>query len=499
MKKGRIITLSGMSGVGKSYLIKQLLSRTECFEKLKAVTTRQIRDGEINGVDKYFISMQDFVEKDNNGEMCVVNEVFGNMYGYYKKDIEKVYSGINLITELYYSEVPKFKTTYTDTISVYIVPSDIAIAIENLDERNMDSRELEKRISDIKNELAFFAELNTNCFDYILVNDYNIYSVKEFNDYISKTLNININKDLQDDDFLKYIPSDIKREVDEFVAKDKKPIVYTSFDGDDMHYLNDICNDVIKRGEIPLNPEAALGYYVSTVTLGGTKQKVMSDCLTLEMLSDKLYVYRNDDVDISEGIIAEMILWNIIKNQGFSFIHDVRRLENPKDDILSKSELSKWISSQDSVLNQELFHNLLNSYMKQNHESVYLIANFKNFKHIDWARAYCYDNDLCPISPQNILPFSLYKNDENNYLESRLNLLDRVNQVFLFIDRFNEKEEIKNLDKFSLAELYYLKEYCPNKMFTIIGWDQANVPKYDKGKKWSLTSKEDIKVRRLVK
>ena len=85
------------------------------------------------------------------------------------------------------------------------------------------------------------------------------------------------------------------------------------------------------------------------------------------------------------------------------------------------------------------------------------------------------------------------------YLESRLNLLDRVNQVFLFIDRFNEKEEIKNLDKFSLAELYYLKEYCPNKMFTIIGWDQANVPKYDKGKKWSLTSKEDIKVRRLVK
>ena len=33
MKKGRIITLSGMSGVGKSYLIKQLLSRTECFEK----------------------------------------------------------------------------------------------------------------------------------------------------------------------------------------------------------------------------------------------------------------------------------------------------------------------------------------------------------------------------------------------------------------------------------------------------------------------------------
>ena len=52
----------------------------------------------------------------------------------------------------------------------------------------------------------------------------------------------------------------------------------------------------------------------------------MADCLTLEMLSDKLYVYRNEIVDISEGIIAEMILWNIIKNQGFSFIHDVRSI-----------------------------------------------------------------------------------------------------------------------------------------------------------------------------
>ena len=112
-----------------------------------------------------------------------------------KKILKKVYSGINLITELYYSEVPKFKDTYTDTISVYIVPSDIAVAIENLNERDIDSLELEKRISDIKNELAFFSELNTNCFDYILVNDYNIYSVKEFNDFISKTLNININKD----------------------------------------------------------------------------------------------------------------------------------------------------------------------------------------------------------------------------------------------------------------------------------------------------------------
>lgn len=132
------------------------------------------------------------------------------------------------------SEVPKFKATYTDTISVYIVPFDIAVAIENLNERDIDSRELEKRISDIKNELAFFSELNTNCFDYILVNDYNIYSVKEFNDFISKTLNININKDLQDNDFLNYIPSDIKKKKMNLLQRRKSQLYI-------LHLMVTIC------------------------------------------------------------------------------------------------------------------------------------------------------------------------------------------------------------------------------------------------------------------
>ena len=85
------------------------------------------------------------------------------------------------------------------------------------------------------------------------------------------------------------------------------------------------------------------------------------------------------------------------------------------------------------------------------------------------------------------------------YMEARLELLSRTTESILFIDRFNKSEELLSLDKFSLAELYYLFKYQPDKSFKIMGWDEIGVPKYDKGKRWSLTTKEDIKVRKLVK
>ena len=82
--------------------------------------------------------------------MCVVNNVFGNMYGYYKSDMNKTQNGINLVTELYYKEVDKFKKEYPNTISIYVLPSDISKTIEQLKARNTDPEEFEKRISDIK-------------------------------------------------------------------------------------------------------------------------------------------------------------------------------------------------------------------------------------------------------------------------------------------------------------------------------------------------------------
>ena len=201
-----------------------------------------------------------------------------------------------------------------------------------------------------------------------------------------------------------------------------------------MHYLHDICKTEIDRGNIPLNPETSLGYYISTVTLGGKKIEVMKDCLTLE-----------------------------------------------------------------TIAKYELENNLLKPYLNENHESAYIIANMTNFKHIDWARIYCYKNGLCPISPQNILPLHLYKDNMKDYLLSRLELLSRADKILLFIDKNNFEDELSKLDDYSTSEIYYARNYLKDKNIEIIGWDEALVPKYDPNSKWALTTNEDIEIRKLIK
>lgn len=500
MEKGFIITLSGISGVGKSYFIKSMTERFESFEKLKAVTTRERRKDEVEGVDKFFLDLNSFEEKNKNGEMITVNNVFGNMYGYYKKDIDKIDSGTFLITELYYKEVENFKKEHPNTISVYILPNDIAVTLEELKKRNASYEEYEKRVNDIKKEIAFFKDSSGQTFDIIITNNYDNKSIDKFISLLFKKIreitnnqNINRVKNINYNENLTKIADYYSQ------SKDKKDVIYTSFDGDDMHYLHDICKTEIDRGNIPLNPETSLGYYISTVTLGGKKIEVMKDCLTLEIIADKMSVYKKNGRKLSEGILAEMILWYYNKCRGLEVINDITNLSSYEVEYLELDKLLFLINGIDPIVKYELENNLLKPYLNENHESAYIIANMSNFKHIDWARIYCYKNGLCPISPQNILPLYLYKDNMEDYLMSRLELLSRADRIFLFIDKNNFEDELSKLDDYSTSEIYYVRNYLKDKNLEVIGWNEALVPKYNPNSKWALTTNEDIEIRKLVK
>ena len=171
MQQGKIITLSGISGIGKSFLKSYILENNSNFRSLISVTTRERRKNEVEGVDKFFYSLEEFEKENRFGKLCVVNEVFGNWYAYKKSQIELCGSGINLITELFYKNVREFKAEFANALSIYVFPVDIERTKSELQLRNLESSDLTRRIKDIDDELAFFYN-NRNLFDIVITNDY---------------------------------------------------------------------------------------------------------------------------------------------------------------------------------------------------------------------------------------------------------------------------------------------------------------------------------------
>ena len=171
MQQGRIVTLSGISGIGKSHLKTYILANKPDFQSLISVTTRKPRGKEKHGIDKFFYSLEKFEKEKNQGKFCTINEVFGNWYAYKEAQIDLCDSGINLITELFYKNVQEFKIEFPNALSVYVLPNDVERTKAELKARKLEASDLSKRLKDIDDELTFFYS-NRNLFDIVITNDY---------------------------------------------------------------------------------------------------------------------------------------------------------------------------------------------------------------------------------------------------------------------------------------------------------------------------------------
>ncbi len=155
-KKGRVVIVSGPSGVGKSTICKEIVKRLKDVYLNISVTTRHKSEAEIDGQDYWFVSEDEFRQRINKGLLLEYAEVFGNLYGTPKDKVEEVMAaGKTVILEIDVQGAKQAKALYPDAIMIFILPPTQRELAERISQRARDSSEAaEERLEEAGTEIA---------------------------------------------------------------------------------------------------------------------------------------------------------------------------------------------------------------------------------------------------------------------------------------------------------------------------------------------------------
>lgn len=180
-RKGLMLVLSSPSGAGKSTISRAILERDEHIYMSVSATTRKMRQGEVDGVDYYFISEREFLGQAVDHQFLEHAEVFGNMYGTPKGPVyEKLDDGKDILFDIDWQGTEQLKKRCSkDVVSVFILPPSMAELEKRLRGRGQDSEEvIQNRMSKAASEISHW-----DSYDYILIN-------KDLEETIDKVHNI---------------------------------------------------------------------------------------------------------------------------------------------------------------------------------------------------------------------------------------------------------------------------------------------------------------------
>ena len=168
-ERGLLIVLSGPSGVGKGTVRKAIFeSDDNDFQYSVSMTTRQKREGEVEGVDYYFRTREEFEDLIEAGEMLEYAEYVGNYYGtplsYVQQTLDQ---GKDVFLEIEVQGAKQVKDKVPDGVFIFLTPPDLAELRSRITGRGTDSAEvIDERMRVAREEIEMMA-----LYDYAVVND----------------------------------------------------------------------------------------------------------------------------------------------------------------------------------------------------------------------------------------------------------------------------------------------------------------------------------------
>ena len=167
-RKGLLLVVSGPSGAGKGTICKALLNKNDQIKLSVSATTRKPRNGEVHGVNYFFIEKEEFTKMIENGEFLEYAQIYDNFYGTPKAAIiECLEKGQDVILEIEMQGARQIKEVYPEGVFIFLLPPSLEELKSRIVGRGTETQEeIEKRFS------CAFEEINQIVnYDYFIVNE----------------------------------------------------------------------------------------------------------------------------------------------------------------------------------------------------------------------------------------------------------------------------------------------------------------------------------------
>lgn len=182
MKKGFLLVISGPSGVGKGTVLHDLMNTQDNLVYSVSATTRNKRDGEIEGVSYFYKTHDEFKQMIDEGQFLEYAEVHNNYYGTPREFVDKkINEGKIVVLEIDVQGAVNVKKNAENAVFIFLAPPSLSELKNRIVGRGTETEhDIDVRMKNARKELEYI-----KYYDYLVINDHINTAINSVNEIIN--------------------------------------------------------------------------------------------------------------------------------------------------------------------------------------------------------------------------------------------------------------------------------------------------------------------------